>query len=116
MEANEIEVSLDQALTVLRGGVRRPDVEPALRVLENWEQKLAASGSSELMPIADDLAELRTLLLAGDPDPAAVGRLIMALGDRVRAVAASDVGAPVADRLSQLSALLSEQGDALASR
>ncbi len=44
------------------------------------------------MPIAENLAALRTLLLAGD------------------------LGAPVADRLSLLATLLSEQGDALPSR
>lgn len=117
MEANETEASLDQALTVLRGGVqRRPDMEPALRVMETWEQRLAASGSAELTPIGDDLAELRTLLLAGDPDPAAVGGLLASLADRVQAVAQSDAGAPVAERLLQLSTLLREQGDVLAGR
>lgn len=117
MEANETEATLDQALTVLRGGIqRRPDMEPALRVMETWEQRLAASGSPELTPIADDLAELRTLILAGDPDPAALGSLLAALGDKVRAVAESEAGAPVAERLLQLSALLREQGDALAVR
>lgn len=116
MEANETEASLDLAVTVLRGGARRPNMEPALRVMETWEQRLAASGNPELTLIGDDLAELRTLILAGDPDPAAVGRLLAALGDRVQAVAESDVGVPVAERLSELGALLAEQGDELAGR
>jgi hypothetical protein len=38
------------------------------------------------------------------------------LGEQVRSVSESDVGAPVADRLSRLGGLLSEQGNALAGR
>jgi hypothetical protein len=63
-----------------------------------------------------NLAALRTLLLAGDFDPVAVGQLLVTLGEQVRVVAESDIGAPVAQRLSQLSALLADQGNALMSR
>ena len=109
MAANEIETALDQAVAVLQGGVERPGMERALRVIETWEQRLAASESPELLPIADNLAALRIQLLAGDADPAAVGQLLVTLGEQVGAVAESDVGAPVADRLSQLSDLLRNQ-------
>ena len=116
MAANETDAALDQAVAVLQGGVERPGMEGALRVIETWEQRLAASESPQLIPISDNLADLRIQLLAGDSDPAAVGRLLVTLGEQVRAVAESEVGAPVADRLSQLSALLTEQGNALANR
>ena len=114
MAANEIDAGLDQAVAFLQGGVRRPGIEAGLRVIETWEQRLAASESSELVPIAKNLADLRMLLLAGDFDPAAVGRLLVTLGEQVQEAAESDVGAPVADRLSRLSVLLTEQGNALA--
>jgi hypothetical protein len=116
MEANDIDAELDGAVTFLQGGIRRPTIEAGLRVMEVWEQRLAASESPELTPIAENLAALRTLLLAGDFDPAAVGRLLVALGEQVRAVAASDIGTPVANRLSQLSTLLTNQGNALVTR
>ena len=116
MAANEIDAALDQAVAVLDGGVRRPTLEAPLQVIETWEQRLAASESPELLPVADNLAALRTQLLAGDFDPAAVGQLLVTLGEQVRTVAANDVGAPVADRLSQLSALLIDQGNALKGR
>ena len=116
MAANETDAALDQAVAVLQGGVERPGMEGALRVIEIWEQRLAASESPELLPIADNLAALRIQLLAGDADPAAVGRLLVTLGDQVGTVAESDIGAPVADRLSQLSDLLREGGNALANR
>jgi hypothetical protein len=59
--------------------------------------------------IADNLAALRIQLLAGDANPAAVGQLLLTLGEQVRAVSESDIGAPVADRLSRLSELLSDR-------
>ncbi len=113
MEANETGIELDRAATFLRGGIRRPTIEEGLRVIEVWEQRLAASGSPELVPIADNLAALRVLLLSGDFDPAAVGELLATLGEQVQAVADSDVGAPVTDRLSLLGTLLTDQGNAL---
>ena len=114
MAANEYDTGIDQAVAFLQGGVRRPGIEAGLRVIETWEQRLAASESPELIPIAENLADLRILLLAGDFDPAAVGGLLVTLGEQVQEAAESDVGAPVADRLSRLSALLTDQGNALA--
>ena len=116
MAADETYVALDQAVAILQGGVERPGMEGALRVIEIWEQRLAASESPELVPISDNLAALRIQLLAGDSDPAAVGRLLVTLGEQVGSVAESDIGAPVAGRLSQLGALLTDQGNALANR
>ena len=116
MAANEIDAALEEAVAVLQGGVERPDMEAPLRVIETWEQRLAASESLELVSIADNLAALRIQLLAGDADPAAVGRLLLTLGEQVRAVSESEVGAPVADKLSQLGELLSDWGNALSGR
>ena len=116
MAANEIDAALEEAVAVLQGGVERPDMEAPLRVIETWEQRLAASESPELVSIADNLAALRIQLLAGDADPAAVGRLLLTLGEQVRAVSESEVGAPVADKLSQLGELLSDWGNALSGR
>ncbi len=116
MAANEIDAGIDQAVAFLQGGVRRSGIEAGLRVIEIWEQRLAASESSELVAIAENLADLRILLLAGDFDPAAVGRLLVTLGEQVQKTAESDVGAPVAVRLSRLSVLLTNQGDVLAAQ
>ena len=116
MAANEIDAALEEAVAVLQGGVERPDMEAPLRVIETWEQRLAASESPELVSIADNLAALRIQLLAGDADPAAVGQLLLTLGEQVRAVSKSEVGAPVADKLSQLGELLSYRGNALSGR
>lgn len=113
MGPDEIDVSLERAVTFLRGGVRRPGMGQALQVIETWEQRLAASQSEELVSIAENLADLRVQLLAGEFDPAAVGGLLITLGEQVERVAAKDVGAPVADKLTPLSELLVEQGNSL---
>ncbi len=109
MAANEIDAALEEAVAVLQGGVERPDMEAPLRVIETWEQRLAASERPELVPIADNLAALRIQLLADASDPAAVGQLLVTLGRQVRSVSESDVGAPVADKLLLLGELLSDQ-------
>ena len=116
MAANEIDAALEEAVAVLQGGVERPAMEAPLRVIETWEQRLAASESPELVSIADNLAALRIQLLAGDADPAAVGQLLLTLGEQVRAVSENEVGAPVADKLLQLGELLSDWGNALSGR
>jgi hypothetical protein len=41
-------------------------MEGALGMIETWEQRLAASERPELIPISDNLADLRVQLLADD--------------------------------------------------
>lgn len=113
METNDIRTALDATVASLQGGVERLGVAAALPVIEGWERRLAASGDPELAPVAENLGALRTLLAADDPDPATVGRLMSTLGDQVQRVANSDVQIEVADRLSQLSVLLTSEGDSL---
>ena len=114
MAANEIDAALEEAVAVLQGGVQRSEMEAALRVIETWEQRLAASESPELMSIADNLAALRVQLLGGDANLAAIGQLLVKLGEQVRSVSKSDVGTPVAGKLLQLGDLLLDRGNALA--
>jgi hypothetical protein len=63
--------------------------------------------------VAENLGALRAQLSAGDFDPVAVGELLATLGEQVQRVANEDVEIEVADRLSQLSVLLSTEGDSL---
>jgi hypothetical protein len=46
-------------VAILQGGVERSSIEGALRVIETWEQRLAASESPELIPISEGLTDLR---------------------------------------------------------
>ena len=114
MEVNETNSALDATVASLQGGVEQLSIEAALPMIQGWEERLATSGSPELAPIAENLGALRALLSTDDVDPAAVGRLLVALGEQVQRVANSeDVEIEVADRLSQLSVLLSSEGESL---
>ena len=113
MEANETNADLDQTVASLQGGVEQLGIEAALPVIEGWERVLAASGSPMLAPVAENLGALRALLSAGDFDQLAVGQLLVTLGEQVQRVANADVQIEVADRLSQLSVLLTREGESL---
>ncbi|MDP8951739.1 MAG: hypothetical protein M3N18_05800 [Actinomycetota bacterium] len=114
MEANDINSALDTTVGSLQGGVQRLGIQAALPVIEGWEQRLAASGSPMLAPVAENLGALRALLSADELDQAAVGRLLATLGEQVQRVANDEsVQIEVADRLSQLSVLLSSEGESL---
>ena len=114
MEANETNSALDTTVGSLQGGVQRLGIQAALPVIEGWEQRLSASDSPMLAPVVENLGTLRTLLSADELDQAAVGRLLATLGEQVQRVANDeDVQIEVADRLSQLSVLLSSEGESL---
>jgi hypothetical protein len=113
VEANDIRAALDSTVASLLGGVQRLGIEAALPVTEGWEGRLGASGDPELAPVAENLGALRGQLSAGDLDQAGVGRLLADLGDQVQRIANSDIQIEVADKLSQLSVLLSSEGDSL---
>ena len=113
MEANEIRAALDSTVASLLGGVQRLGIEAALPVIEGWEGRLAASGNPELASVSENLGALRAQLSAGDFDQVAVGRLLATLGDQTQRLANSDIQIEVADRPSQLSVLLSTEGECL---
>jgi hypothetical protein len=113
VEANETNADLDQTVASLQGGVEQLGIEAALPVIEGWERVLAASGSPMLAPVAENLGALRALLSAEDFDQVAVGQLLVTLGEQVQRVANADVQIEVADRLSQLSVLLTREGESL---
>src|SRR5918997_3270982 len=114
MEANETNSALDTTVGSLQGGVQRLGIQAALPVIEGWEQRLSASDSPMLAPVVENLGTLRTLLSADELDQAAVGRLLATLGEQVQRVANDEgVQIEVADRLSQLSVLLSSEGESL---
>ncbi len=114
MEAKETNSALDTTVGSLQGGVQRLGIQAALPVIEGWERRLAASDSPMLAPVVENLGTLRTLLSADELDQAAVGRLLATLGEQVQRVANDEgVQIEVADRLSQLSVLLSSEGESL---
>lgn len=100
----------DSTTSALRDGVRRVAIPRAVSEIDGWREKLEASGDHGLQPIAGALDELKEQLTAENPDEAAIGRLLVDLGDRAQAVAVSGTASPVADRLQLLSTLLTDEG------
>ena len=98
--------NFDATIRALEGGPEELAIEDALTEIDGWRLWLEASADPELLPIAEDLRRLGDLLRSGAPDPAEVGRLLGSLGESVRGLAASDVGAPVAEKLRILGGLL----------
>jgi hypothetical protein len=104
--------AFDTTIRALESGPEELGTEDALEQIDGWRLWLEASADPELLPIAEDLDRLGDLLRSGAPNPAEVGRLLGSLGERVRRLADSDVGAPVAERLRILGGLLNTAGRA----
>jgi hypothetical protein len=116
VESNDVGTDLDSTIASLQGGVERLGIEAALPIIGNWEERLAASGSPELASVAENLTALRTQLSSGNPDQVATGEIMTELSEQVQRLANEDIQIEVADKLSQLSALLSNEGDSLSGR
>jgi hypothetical protein len=116
VEANDVGAALDSTIASLQGGVERMGIEAALSVIGDWEERLRASGNPELMPVAENLTALKAQLSSGSPDQVATGEILADLSGQVQRLANEDIQIEVADKLSQLSVLLSNEGDSLAGR
>ncbi len=116
MEKDKTGAALDQTISTLQGGVSQLGAGAAIPAIASWERTLAAAGKPELAAISENLAGLRTLLGAGDFDPAEAGRLLQTLGAQTQAVATTPYGLPLSVPLSQLALLLSTSAATLAAR
>lgn len=106
---------LGTAVSVMSSGVLNLTMSQAMLEIGSWEMRLESSGRSELASVAENLAGLRVVLESSEPDAAEASPLLVALAAQVRDIAAGEIGAPVADELRQLSALLDDAGNALLS-
>ena len=111
-------VSEDFAPTIsaLRNGVENLAIGRALSEIDGWEQKLEESGDPQLAPIAENLRQLRALLMADRLDGGAIGILLGVLGEQVQDVASGSLGESVGGKLRQLGGLLDTEGRAVSNR
>lgn len=116
MESDKTGAALDQTITTLQGGILQLGVGSAIPAIASWERTLAAAGKPELTAISENLVNLRTLLTAGDSDPAEASRLLQTLGAQTQAVATTPYGLPLSVPLSQLALLLNTSAATLAAR
>jgi hypothetical protein len=106
----------ESAISALQGGVENLAIERALSEIDGWEQKLEESGDSQLVPIAENLRQLRALLTADALDVTAIGLLLSVLGEQVHGVASGSLGEGVGGKLRLLSGLLVTEGRAVSDR
>lgn len=107
----------DPTLATLREGVLQVAVDRAAGEVDVWEKRLRGSGDRNLVPIADNLARLRTELGREPLDGVTIGGLMTTLSEQVRGVASRGTEgagpAPVAGKLEDLGKLLEVEGDSL---
>ncbi len=107
-------VDLDATISALRGGVANLAVERALAEIDEWQLRLGESGDPELLPVAENLRRLSSLLTADEVDAREVGELLKDLGGQVQHLADSGLApATVSDRLKTLGGLLASEGDSV---
>ncbi len=86
-------------------------------MIEDWEKRLSSLDSPELAAVAENLATLRSHLLADDFDANAVGQLLITLGKQVQVVSNGPAGTQAGmEKLTRLSILLARQGESLFGR
>jgi hypothetical protein len=106
--------ALDATISALRGGVANLTVERALAEIDEWQLRLGEPGDPELLPVAENLWRLSSLLTADEVDAGEVGELLKDLGGQVQHLADSGKApATISDRLKTLGGLLASEGDSV---
>ena len=106
--------ALDATISALRGGVANLTVERALAEIDEWQLRLGEPGDPELLPVAENLWRLSSLLTADEVDAGEVGELLKDLGGQVQHLADSEKApATISDRLKTLGGLLASEGDSV---
>jgi hypothetical protein len=101
---------LDATLETFRGRVYRASMEQAIEEVRGWRRRLDETGDPDLASIAENLAELETLLAADHLDAEAVGQLLSELGEQTVKVGGSGVPEAVDEKLQRLGGLLDADG------
>lgn len=104
----------DVTISALRGGVANLTMEQALAEIDGWQLRLRESGEPELLPVAENLSRLSTLLAAQDTDAREVGELLKDLGGQAQHLADGGIApAAFSDKLKTLGGLLASEGDSV---
>jgi hypothetical protein len=113
VEANEIRTALDSTVASLQGGVQRPGIDCAPGDRGLGREAGGSPGTSSSCPCSITWALSGTSSRpATSTRPPSDGYSRIS-GDQVQRLANSDIQIEVADKLSQLSVLLSSEGDSL---
>ncbi|HLT48680.1 MAG TPA: hypothetical protein VK002_15710 [Rubricoccaceae bacterium] len=107
------EDTLDQTIAALEAGPTALDPATGLAIVNQWYDTVLAQDDLDLGDVADGLAELRDLLAADALDGAAIGEVLLRLGEATQAAAQQAADERLTPMLERLATLLSFGGDAL---
>lgn len=107
--AAELAATIDD----LEAGLERHPLAKAVNRIDDWRREVLATERDDLRPIADDLGRLHRALTGEGIDGAAVGRLLVRLGENTAATA-DGADEAVQGGLRRLGSLLRHAGHALA--
>lgn len=104
---------LENTSAALEAGVTTLAPGAALRVIDTWYGTLKNAERDDLHAIANLLAELKDELQADRLDGAAIGSLMLRLGEQTTSAAADADDARLSPKLERLGTLLSRAGTTL---
>lgn len=110
--ASSDSVTVGGTISLLQQGLTSISASAAVSNIEGWQEQLEAAGSEPLMAISNNLEELKGELQNDSIDGAAVGELLVSLGDQT-VDAAQNAGGTATAQLTQLGNLLQQAGNQL---
>ena len=107
------EGNLDQTIAALEAGPASLNPDTGLAIVDQWHAAVLAEDEIDLGDVASGLEELRDLHAADALDGAAIGDVLLRLGEATEAVAQQVGDERLTPRLERLATLLSFGGNAL---
>jgi hypothetical protein len=110
--SNSQSVDFNSTLAALNTDVSSLNPSTAVAAIDGWQRRLEQSGEAEVLPIANDLGELKRLLTTDPLNGKAIGAVLQRLG--AQTIAANESGKHgVASVVHQLGLRLTQIGDML---
>ncbi len=97
----------DTTIHALQGGPEQLGAEKGIKSIESWEEYLSKHEHEGVKAVVADLGKLKKLLHAGEPDSAAIQKLLQKLGKDTVKVAGEDTSASAA-KIKELGETLSK--------
>jgi hypothetical protein len=107
------EISLEQTIAALEAGPTSLNPDTALHLVDLWHAAVLDEDDLDLGDVADGLAELRDLLAADTLDGAAIGDVLLRLGEATQVAAQAAADERLTPTLERLATLLSYGGNLL---
>ena len=98
----------DTTIHALQGSPQQLGAEKGIKNIESWEEYLSKHDHEGVKAVVADLGKLKKLLHAGEPDSAAIQKLLQKLGKDTVKVAGEDTTAN-AKKIKELGETLSKE-------